>query len=55
MQVTLRDSDETRLLARLEALAAQFSAEGDHQQEHPEGWRYKCSAQMKLCTGEHGA
>ena len=47
VQVTLRDSDETRLLARLEALLMQFPAETDSVQEHPEGWCHKHGVQMK--------
>ena len=57
VQVTLRDSDEQRLLARLEALLQRFPA-GDEpasEQAQPEGWCHKHSVQMKLRNGEHGA
>ena len=66
VQVTLRDSDETRLLAWLEVLLAQFPAEADRQQEHPEmcytsrairheqvgRWRVKQSLEIWLCQSE---
>ena len=37
-QMTLRDSDEQRLLARLEKLLQRFPAEDEAEQEPPEGW-----------------
>ena len=55
VQVTLRDSDETRLLARLDALLQRFPAEDEPEQESPEGWCSKHSVQMKLRNGEHGS
>src|SRR5574341_1126267 len=38
VQVTLRDSDEQRLLARLEALLKRFPVEEEPAQAQPEGW-----------------
>ena len=57
VQVTLRDSDETRLLARLEALLQRFPAEAEPEDEQaqPEGWCSKHAVQMKLRNGEHGS
>jgi hypothetical protein len=57
VQVTLRDSDEQRLLARLAALLKQFPAEAEPEggQAQPEGWCSKHGVQMKLRNGEHGA
>ena len=57
VQVTLRDSDEQRLLARLEALLQRFpiEEEPEGEQAHPEGWGSKHGVQMKLRNGEHGA
>jgi hypothetical protein len=57
VQVTLRDSDEQRLLARLEALLQRFPAEDEpgSEQASPEGWCSKHGVQMKLRNGEHGA
>jgi len=56
VQVTLRDSDEQRLLARLTALLQRFPAEDDSAEQEPaEGWCSKHGAQMKLRNGEHGA
>ena len=57
VQVTLRDSDETRLLARLEALLQRFPAEDEPEGEQapPEGWCRTHGVQMKLRNGEHGA
>ena len=52
VQVTLRDSDETRLLARLEALLQRFPAEADSEQEPPEGW---CSTHGAQMTQHHNA
>jgi len=57
VQVTLRDSDEQRLLARLEALLQRFPVEEepDGEQVPPEGWCRKHGVQMKLRNGEHGS
>ncbi len=57
VQVTLRDSDEQRLLARLEVLLNRFPAEEEPkgEQEPPEGWCSKHGVQMKLRNGEHGS
>ncbi len=57
VQVTLRDSDEQRLLARLEALLKRFPAEDEAEGEGspPKGWCSKHGVQMKLRNGEHGA
>ena len=57
VQVTLRDSDEQRLLARLEALLQRFPAEEEPrgEQASPEGWCNKHGVQMKLRNGAHGA
>src|SRR5215471_10987933 len=56
VQVTLRDSNEQRLLARLEALLQRFPAESDSpEQAQPEGWCSKHDVQMKLRNGEHGS
>jgi hypothetical protein len=57
VQVTLRDSDEQRLLARLDTLLQRFPAEDAPQAEQaqPEGWCSKHGVQMKLRNGEHGS
>lgn len=57
VQVTLRDSDEQRLLVRLEALLQRFPAEAEPEGEQamPEGWCRKHSAQMKLNHGKDGS
>ena len=57
VQVTIRDSDEQRLLARLEALLTRFSAEEEptSEQAPPEGWCGTHGVQMKLRNGEHGS
>jgi hypothetical protein len=52
VQVTLRDSDEARLLQRLEALLTRFPAEDEPEQEPPEGWCGRHSVQM---TQHHNA
>src|SRR5262249_19577974 len=54
VQVTLRDSDETRLLARLEALLKRFPAEDEPGQGQPEGWCDKHGVQMKERKGKYG-
>jgi hypothetical protein len=48
VQVTLRDSDEQRLLARLEALLKRFPTENEpgREQAPPEGWCSKHGVQM---------
>jgi hypothetical protein len=57
VQVTLRDTDEQRLLARLEALLQRFPVEEEPEGEQapPEGWCSKHGVQMKLRNGEHGS
>jgi len=57
VQVTLRDTDEQRLLARLEALLKRFPAEEEPEGEQapPEGWCSKHGVPMKLRNGEHGS
>jgi hypothetical protein len=57
VQVTLRDSDEQRLLARLEALLQRFPTEDEpaSEQAQPEGWCHTHGVQMKLRNGEHGS
>lgn len=57
VQVTLRDSDEQRLLVRLEALLQRFPAEAEPEGEQalPEGWCRKHGAQMKLNHGKDGS
>jgi hypothetical protein len=54
VQVTLRDSDEQRLLERLEALLQRFPAEDEPEQGHPEGWCSKHGVQMKERKGKYG-
>jgi len=53
--VTLRDSDEGRLLSRLEALLTRFPAEDEPTQEPPEGWCGKHAVQMKLNHNAKGS
>src|SRR5262249_39354249 len=49
IQITLRDTDETRLLARLETLLQRFPVvEEPKEPAQQEGWCYKHSVQMKL-------
>ena len=59
VQVTLRDTDEQRLLARLETLLQRFPVPEDHtkhtEQEPREGWCYKHNVQMKHKTNEKGS
>jgi len=57
VQVTLRDSDEHRLLARLEALLQRFpvAAEPAGEPAPPEGWCAKHDIQMKLNHGKDGS
>jgi hypothetical protein len=47
VQMTLRDTDEQRLLARLHALLAQFPSAETGEQEPPEGWCATHQVQMK--------
>src|SRR5215470_17054369 len=55
IQITLRDSDETRLLARLEALLQRFPVvEEPKESVQKEGWCYKHNVQMKLNHGKRG-
>jgi hypothetical protein len=55
VQVTLRDSDEQRLLARLEALLQRFPVEDESAQEPAEGWCSTHGVQMKRQHNEHGS
>ena len=58
--MTLRDTDETRLLARLEAVLRRFPVEAAGQpsavpaaaQPTPEGWCLRHATQMKLNHGK---
>ena len=56
VQVTLRDSDEQRMLARLEALLTRFPVEDEPEGEQgqPEGWCSKHGVQMKQQHGKDG-
>jgi hypothetical protein len=56
VQVTLRDSDEQRLLARLDALLQRFPVEAEPTGEpaQPEGWCRKHDVQMTLNHGKDG-
>ena len=55
VQLTLRDSDEQCLLARLEQLLKRFPAEKEGEPEPPEGWCSKHRVQMKLNHNAKGA
>ena len=55
VQVTLRDSNEARMLARLEQLLQRFPAEEESEQEHPEGWCSKHSVQMMQHHNKKGS
>ena len=55
VQVTLRDTDEQRLLARLEQLSQRFPAVEDTPQAPPQGWCPKHGIQMRLNHGAHGS
>jgi hypothetical protein len=57
VQVTLRDSDEQRMLARLDALLQRFpvEAEPDSEPAQPEGWCRKHDVAMKLNHGKDGS
>jgi hypothetical protein len=65
VQLTLRDTDEARLLARLDAVMAQYPEDGaaqppaaapvaPSQPAQPEGWCSKHQCQMKLNDNERG-
>ena len=47
VQVTLRDSDEGRLLGRLEALLARYEVQGQPTTPPPEGWCHRHGLQMR--------
>ena len=61
-QVTLRDTDETRLLARLDALLARFPASPPAEQgtsppqtaDAPEGWRERHQVPMRQQRNQKG-
>jgi hypothetical protein len=55
VQVTLRDSDETRLLQRLESLQTRFPAEDEAEPEPLEGWCGKHSVQMTQHHNKKGS
>src|SRR4029453_9714197 len=56
VQITLRDTDETRLLARLETLLQRFPVvEEPKEPTQKEGWCYKHNVQMKLNHGKRGS
>src|SRR5437016_9554592 len=56
VQITLRDTDETRLLARLETLLQRFPVvEEPKEPAQQEGWCYKHNVQMKLNHGKRGS
>jgi hypothetical protein len=56
VQITLRDTDETRLLARLETLLQRFPVvEEPKESAQKEGWCYKHNVQMKLNHGKKGS
>jgi hypothetical protein len=56
IQITLRDTDETRLLARLETLLQRFPVvEEPKEPAQQEGWCHKHNVQMKLNHGKRGS
>ena len=56
VQITLRDTDETRLLARLETLLQRFPVvEESRESAQKEGWCHKHQVQMKLNHGKRGS
>src|SRR2546426_8059608 len=56
IQITLRDTDETRLLARLETLLQRFPVvEESRESTQKEGWCHKHNVQMKLNHGKRGS
>src|SRR5215472_6393272 len=55
IQITLRDTDETRLLARLETLLQRFPVvEEPKENVQQEGWCSDHNAKMKLHHGKRG-
>jgi hypothetical protein len=55
VQITLRDTDETKLLARLEALLQRFPVvEEPKEPAQQEGWCAEHNAKMKLHHGKRG-
>src|SRR5262252_282190 len=55
IQITLRDIDETKLLARLETLLQRFPVVEDHKEPaQQEGWCAEHNAKMKLHHGKRG-
>jgi hypothetical protein len=56
VQLTLRDTDEGRLLARLEAVLQRFPlvVKPTDTQARPEGWCAKHGIQMQLNHGKDG-
>jgi hypothetical protein len=46
VQITLRDSDEARLLGRLEAVLKRFPGAAETTQDVPEGWCHKHGVAM---------
>src|SRR6266704_1268897 len=56
VQITLRDTDETRLLARLETLLQRFPVvEEPKEPAQKEGWCAEHTAKMKLHHGKRGS
>jgi hypothetical protein len=55
VQITLRDTDETRLLARLETLLQRFPVVEEKEPAQQEGWCSKHNVQMKLNHGKRGS
>jgi hypothetical protein len=56
VQITLRDTDETKLLARLETLLQRFPVvEEPKEPAQQEGWCSKHNVQMKLNHGKRGS
>jgi hypothetical protein len=54
VQITLRDSDETRLLTRLESFLSQFPVEESETTTPPEGWCSTHQCQMKASKDGNG-
>jgi hypothetical protein len=55
VQITLRDTDETKLLARLETLLQRFPVDEEPKElAQKEGWCYKHNVQMRLNHGKRG-
>jgi hypothetical protein len=55
IQITLRDMDETKLLARLETLLQRFPVDEEPKElAQKEGWCYKHNVQMRLNHGKRG-